>query len=157
MVKIWPMYLKNQRIEAWMVKPLSGGFGNPLVADWILPQWNSLPLLTRNRKLTLSKYFWMPYALPPVTSNQQYRWMVVHALFIVSNVSTVTVITFYDHVMLLVDNTWLVPRPLPDFISQLWKKTRNKIWSGLGTRLTGYIITRNVLIQSLRKCEGLGM
>ena len=57
---------------------------------------------------------------------------------------TVTVTTFYDHVMLLVENTWLVPRPLPDFISQQWRKTRDKSWSGLRTRVTVYVITKNV-------------
>ena len=31
LIKIQPMHLKNQVIEAWMVKPLSGGYVNTMV------------------------------------------------------------------------------------------------------------------------------
>ena len=70
------------------------------------------PTLTRNRKLTLSKYFWMRYDLPPVTSNQQYRWMIVHALFIVSSVSLLLLsqhfMTYSTELLWChMENTWL--------------------------------------------------
>ena len=56
----------------------------------------------------------------------------------------------------------LVPRPLPYFISQPWRKTQDKIWSGLGTRETVYVITKNVQFPQTecllrRQCSDLSL
>ena len=81
------------------MKPLSGDCVNPVFAGWILiisdyislvPQWNCPPTRTRNRKLTLSKYSWMPSHQVLVISSTD-EWHCSYFLMIAS----VNVVTFY--------------------------------------------------------------
>ena len=76
---------KNRILDGW----LSHSVG---VAGWILIYiWLPGTLVklapTADKKQINCQNISEWHALPPVTSNQQYRWMVVHALFIASNVS----------------------------------------------------------------------